>query len=381
MTPEPEWRVIGQSVRGASHVRGGLPNQDAILWWPPSQHGPPSILVVSDGHGSEKSFRSQIGSRLAVETTVSLMRELLAGQPTPWNLSIVKRTAEDRLPQEMVRGWQVAVDDHLSAHPFTEGELAKLEQKRGARGLKEVLDNPRLAYGATLLAALVTPEFLLFLQLGDGDILTVLGNGDVERPLPRDARLIANETTSLCMPRAWREVQLRFQARYGDVPALILLATDGYANSFVNESAFLKVGSDLLSILRDDGSEAVSDNLPAWLRDASEAGSGDDISLGILYRADVAGSADAASADAATACAAVDDAAGAGDQAREAGVVAIATPVAEAPAGADEIDDAELRSRIVARIKQKGPTEPSKRGRLADIVGSDGDETHAGDNG
>jgi hypothetical protein len=25
-----EWRVLGKSIRGASHVRTGLPNQDAI---------------------------------------------------------------------------------------------------------------------------------------------------------------------------------------------------------------------------------------------------------------------------------------------------------------------------------------------------------------
>jgi serine/threonine protein phosphatase PrpC len=70
-------------------------------------------------------------------------------------------------------------------------------------------------------------------------------------------------------------------------PVLILLATDGYANSFVNEAAFLQVGTDILEMIRADGLEAVQESLETWLSEASQAGSGDDITLGILCRADV----------------------------------------------------------------------------------------------
>ncbi|MFM7713741.1 MAG: protein phosphatase 2C domain-containing protein, partial [Microcystis sp.] len=61
--PQLKWRCIGESVKGASHVRSGLPNQDAIRWFPESGIGLPLILAVSDGHGSAKSFRSDRGSR------------------------------------------------------------------------------------------------------------------------------------------------------------------------------------------------------------------------------------------------------------------------------------------------------------------------------
>jgi len=351
---EAVWRVLGHSVRGASHRRSGAPNQDAILWWSPAPDGPPIALVVSDGHGSDKSFRSEIGSRLAVETTMGLLRELLGVLSRSPNLSAVKRTAEERLPQEIVRGWQAAVDAHLATHPLTEEELARLEEKRGAAACRELVDHPRLAYGATVLAALVTQRFLLFVQLGDGDILMVLDDGDVVRPMARDPRLIANETTSLCMTRAWQEVQLRFLASDGGLPALILLATDGYANSFVNEAAFLQVGTDLLAIMQEDGAQAVEANLATWLEEASVAGSGDDISLGILYRGDVvpAVTRSATPAD--------------------------ATQVAsEAPAGErDGVPPREVgphargdeRAQIVARIKHEGPREPAKRGRPADLI-------------
>jgi serine/threonine protein phosphatase PrpC len=287
MDKQPQWRAIGQSVQGAAHVRMGLPNQDAILWYPESGEGPPLILAVSDGHGSAKCFRSHIGARLATEAAVRMLRDLLAGQPDPPNLSAIKRTAEERLPRELVRWWREAVDAHLEQTPLSQEELETLEKRRDAKARRAVEDNPVLAYGATILSALVTDAAILYLQLGDGDILVTLDNGEVMRPLPQDARLFANETTSLCMDEAWHEVRFRFQALYGPLPALILLATDGYANSFVNEAAFLKVGADILDILRTDGLAAVEDNLPLWLDEASQAGSGDDITLGLICRKDV----------------------------------------------------------------------------------------------
>jgi len=278
------WRAIGRSVRGASHVRSALPNQDAIAWFPESGEGPPLIVSVSDGHGSPRNFRSDVGSRLAVEETTKLVKALLLeGQPDPGKLSAIKRTAAEQLPGELTRRWREAVARHLDKKPISQEELDLLEERRDARARRAVENDPHLAYGATLLSVLVTDSFIVYLQLGDGDILVVSEEGMVTRPIPRDPRLIANETTSLCMPESWREVRVSFQTLYGPRPALIMLSSDGYANSFVNNAAFLKVGSDILEILRTDGAEVVEENLSDWLADASEAGSGDDITMGILF--------------------------------------------------------------------------------------------------
>jgi hypothetical protein len=282
------WRATGRSVRGASHVRADLLNQDAIQWFPESGLGPPLIVTVSDGHGSPRNFRSDVGARIAVEETTKLIRELLLeGQPDPDKLSAIKRTAQERLPGELTRRWRQTVACHLADSPITPEELVLLEQRRDAKARRSIERDPHLAYGATLLSVLVAESFVLYLQLGDGDILAVSENGEVTRPMPRDARLIANETTSLCMPEAWQEVRISFQALYGPHPALITLSTDGYANSFVNDAAFCKVGSDILDILHTDGVETVENNLSAWLADASAAGSGDDITMGILFPMDI----------------------------------------------------------------------------------------------
>lgn len=290
MSEEPhlfKWRIVGKSVQGASHKRASLPNQDAIDWFPQSGAGLPLILAVSDGHGSAKSFRSDEGACLAVTTATTVMQDFLKGQPDLTHHSAIKRTAEERLPQELVRRWEKGVNAYLDKTPFSPEELNALEKKEGARARQLVETNPLLAYGATLLAVLVTESFIVYLQLGDGDILAVSEMGEVSRPLRKDERLFANETTSLCSRNAWHDFQVSFQTLSGSPPALILLATDGYANSFRDEKGFLKVGSDLLKMIRADGLDTVNENLEVWLSEASQVGSGDDITLGIICRMSV----------------------------------------------------------------------------------------------
>src|SRR5437762_3460246 len=68
------WRITGGSWRGISHVRSGLRNQDAIKY-SLSPAGDAAVLAVADGHGSALSFRSDLGSRFAVETAVELLEQ------------------------------------------------------------------------------------------------------------------------------------------------------------------------------------------------------------------------------------------------------------------------------------------------------------------
>jgi hypothetical protein len=257
----PRWQAAGQSVRGAAHERSGMPNQDAIHWL---GDGSLLVLAVADGHGSTRYPRSHVGASLAVETATQLVHDFLAGQSDAQNLSVVKRAAEEWLPRALVRAWQEAVGQHIKANPSSEGELDVT------------------AYGATILTVAVADRFVLYLQLGDGEILTVNEQGTVSKPLIKDDRLFANETTSLCTPDAWSDFRVSFQPITHEHPALILLATDGYPNSFRDEAGFLKVGTDILQTIRAEGLGRVKDNLEVWLSDSTRAGSGDDVTLGIL---------------------------------------------------------------------------------------------------
>ena len=72
------WQVSGASVRGASHLADGRPNQDALAQWPDGTTAVPAALVaIADGHGGARHFRSDVGSRIAVDVTVATLRALV----------------------------------------------------------------------------------------------------------------------------------------------------------------------------------------------------------------------------------------------------------------------------------------------------------------
>ncbi|MGI9106501.1 MAG: PP2C family serine/threonine-protein phosphatase [Pyrinomonadaceae bacterium] len=280
----PEWRVIGETVPGASHLRARIPNQDSLLQLRESGRSLPLIVSVSDGHGSNKCFRSDWGSRFAVKRAALLVGEFLDERRGNFDLAEIESKGREWLPQEFVKRWREAVEADLKRRPFTAQEFDTLVKKESQRARELVEANPLLAYGATSLTVAVEESFILYLQLGDGDMLTVSEQGGVARPLSEDKRLFANETTSLCTAGAERDFRFHLQKISGSPPALITLSTDGYVNSFSSEEGFLKVGTDLLEMLRTDGFNFVNESLKGWLEEATHEGSGDDTTLAIICR-------------------------------------------------------------------------------------------------
>jgi serine/threonine protein phosphatase PrpC len=276
------WKVAHACVRGSSHRRSGLPNQDAAQCTvTPAPQGTVAVAVVSDGHGSPRHFRSQIGSSLAVSTAASTLQVFLRDSVA--NNGQVPFVPEQvhELERKLVSVWLSAVHSDLENTPFTEAELATLEKEEGPAGRAEVENFPELAYGATLLAAAATDKVVLYLQLGDGEILSVNAKGATVRPLPPDERLIGNQTTSLCQADAWKDFRSGWVTGEA-LPALILLSTDGYSNSFRSDDDFLKIGQDYLEIIRQQGIATLAEELPEILTEATQQGSGDDITLAIM---------------------------------------------------------------------------------------------------
>jgi serine/threonine protein phosphatase PrpC len=247
----------------------------------PGSQGTVAVAVVSDGHGSPRHFRSQIGSSLAVSTASSTLQVFL--RESVANNGQVPFVPEQvhELERKLVSVWLSAVHSDLENTPFTEAELTALEKEDGPAGRAEVEHAPELAYGATLLAAAATDKFVLYLQLGDGEILSVSAKGTTVRPLPPDDRLIGNQTTSLCQADAWKDFRSGWVT--GEtLPALVLLSTDGYSNSFRSDDDFLKIGQDYLEIIRQQGIASLAEELPDILTEATQQGSGDDITLAIM---------------------------------------------------------------------------------------------------
>ncbi len=73
---QTEWRVIGETVPGASHLRADIPNQDSILYIRESSRSLPILLSVGDGQddfeGGLKALMEQPWGKKAVRIAISI---------------------------------------------------------------------------------------------------------------------------------------------------------------------------------------------------------------------------------------------------------------------------------------------------------------------
>jgi hypothetical protein len=279
------WTALSASVRGASHEKNGQGNQDAVRLKNPSGTDDVLIMALADGHGSTRSFRSERGSAMAAECALRELRRFVQRLGPDAPLSRVRHQAQNRWPKDLIEAWKKAVRADLAVRPFSQLDFAAFPERPPVLKPDEELPvSAYLAYGATLVAVAVTRRYILYSQLGDGDILSVQGDGTVLRPLPRQHEYMANQTVSLCSHLAHEKFQIRVDAMRSPTPALIMLSTDGYANCFGYDEEFYQVASDFLSYLRNEGTAFVREKLEGWLGQSSHDGSGDDITVGLAAR-------------------------------------------------------------------------------------------------
>jgi serine/threonine protein phosphatase PrpC len=256
------WSFGGASARGASHIRRGQPNQDAIGWLPvtATQDVRSFAVAVSDGHGAAPYYRSEVGARLAVEAAKTVLGRFLEAPDPP---------ADPRaLAAEVLASWRAAVIQDLAVNPIDDDWIDS-EQER------------LLPYGATLAAVAIRPDRLIALQVGDGDMLLGYPDGRLERPLPSDQGLIGEQTYSLCLDDAIDRFRVRLYQRVAGEPwpDFLMLSTDGVSKSFDDEKAFQSIARDYRASVRKMGLRSVLGQLEGWLNDVTQRGSGDDVTL------------------------------------------------------------------------------------------------------
>lgn len=171
--PGRVWRVTGASVPGVSHLRSGLPCQDAHAWR--QEAGGVLIAAVADGAGSAPC--AEDGARAAVEAAVEQAAAI-------WRLSR-PRGRDD---------W-----NQLISGTFT---VARLAVQTAARRLGRPMDD----LATTLLLAVAAPDQTVAGQVGDGAVVARFGDGltSLTRP-PKTEHL--DETTFLTSDDAASEMQ------------------------------------------------------------------------------------------------------------------------------------------------------------------------------
>lgn len=268
-----KWKNTYETVTGKSHVKVAMPNQDAAL----SKILSEDIMIsaVADGHGSKKCFRSHLGASYAVESAVEILEKIQDKLFKDDELNI--KAFGKYYTKQIVKSWRDKVDHHLNEEPIDDTTLDKKDQKH-------IKKNPYIVYGSTLLIVILIKDYIVCYQLGDGDILFISQSKRVSKPIKRDERHIANDTSSLCLNKPEKEFKIKVFRDLKSLLKMIIISTDGYSNSFSSEKDFMKVGSDLIDMALDHGFEVIDENLKDWIEETSNLGSGDDTSVSVLLR-------------------------------------------------------------------------------------------------
>jgi hypothetical protein len=165
------WRIIAASMAGTSHLEKGLPCQDAHSFR--VLPGGELLAAVSDGAGSAE--RSQEGACLAVKEALDGLEALLLGGA----------------PCDEV-GWQVAIT----------GMFDEIHQK--LVDFADAAGTPLRAFAVTLTCALVTIDWLVVGQIGDGAAIAEDTEGALFLTSRPQRGEYANEAFFLTLPDATR---------------------------------------------------------------------------------------------------------------------------------------------------------------------------------
>ena len=216
-------RALAASAQGGFHREHGMESQDFSAVYAGEGW---LCAAVADGHGSRKYFRSGTGAELACDA----LRETL------------ERLGADAEPQALkdaiVARWRERVRAHLAAQPFTQEELAEQEALLSAGTYASLVrgETAEIAYGSTLVCAVVTQAGWLAMQLGDGGVALFDAAGGCAFPMPESAANVGFFTASLAMADPAGE--FRHCAGAGR-PALLTLYTDGVEKAFPEKSLAL----------------------------------------------------------------------------------------------------------------------------------------------
>lgn len=168
------WKVIAESVCGASHGKSGLPCQDAHHWFILIDN----ILIASVADGAGSASLGDIGAKVAVKKSVeSIVRQDSRLSEDDEGLKLILTQA--------LRSAQKAIQKEAFIYEVNERELA-----------------------TTLILAIATPNFAAAAQIGDGAAIIGDSQGNIIGLTEPQTGEYINQTTFLISPNAINTAQL-----------------------------------------------------------------------------------------------------------------------------------------------------------------------------
>lgn len=293
---------FNKTCQGASHIKSDKVCQDYSFCESTPEL---SIALVSDGHGGERYFRSNIGSELACKVSSDLIRTFVSqipadffagvpltqygvngeccGQPSKKHIDALRQ-----LGNSIIAKWREHIENHAKENPISEEELSVIPEEYH----KDLTDKNRLAkvYGCTLIGYVQTPSYWFGFQIGDGKCFSFHKETGPKEPILWDDACFLNKTTSLCDSYASEKIRYTFQGD-GNFPYAVFLGSDGLDDSFGEDKNLINFYIQVLKLAYKSSPENVEDVLAADLPILSKRGSQDDMSIAAIYDENEASSA------------------------------------------------------------------------------------------
>lgn len=286
--------AISHYCQGYSHLSTEKPCQDCAM----AEATPTlAMAIVSDGHGGERYFRSDKGSKLLVDITAEAIRKFaeLGGGLGGIHL-MTSDTTKDSEPlcgvvhdklrwlfSSIIAQWNDAIERDAKENTLTDWEKANVEEKYLLEF--EQAESHEKTYGCTLMAYFQTSTYWIAFQIGDGKLLTMSIKDDAltfDQPVPWDERCFLNKTTSICDSDALN----RFRYCYcsdGTFPVATFLGSDGIDDTYGDGALLENFYMELFKIIGTKGDTETVKELRKLLPIISQRGSKDDMSVACVY--------------------------------------------------------------------------------------------------
>ena len=212
---------------GYSHINKGIVCQDFSQTYIDNKY---KIITCCDGHGGKLYIRSERGAEFASKAVIEVITKYSERKLE----SLVLKKALDKLKLEILCKWNELVEQDYSFEHFTKEELEELTEE----DIFKLENNYITAYGTTLNATILTKNYLICIQIGDGGMYFIK-NKKMELVFPENDDNVANITNSLCQDNVYNNLFLKavINEKYNG----IILCTDGllgpyqtYANFYEN---------------------------------------------------------------------------------------------------------------------------------------------------
>ncbi|MDO4925479.1 MAG: protein phosphatase 2C domain-containing protein [Turicibacter sp.] len=213
------------------------------------------ICSIADGHSGEFFTHSHKGSKYACEAAIEVLKKYIT-----YNLyDLDTFLKENKIQKEICNLWRELVkEDFIKNSP----RAYKINYFR---------------YGTTLLTAVVTNKYRLFLKLGDGEILTNKNNIFNKELYVSPKKLVdCMAEEEACNKMVWK---LEENTDIGGDS--IILYSDGYENSFSSYEFMIKDLKDTLDKYNKNifTKLILEKSYENYLAKLSKEGSRDDISI------------------------------------------------------------------------------------------------------